>query len=253
MGNYLIRVDDLCPTMHRQRWQRLVALFRQYDIRPILAIVPENVDPSLIVAEQDPNFWDQMRTLQSEGWTIAMHGYRHDCKATGESLVPLYRRSEFAGLPEDLQLRMLQEGQRILRDHGLEPKVWVAPRHGLDRLTLRSLKQIGIHTVSDGYFRYPFLEDGLFWIPQQLGSPREMAVGLWTICLHPNTTCDHDISILDSFLARHANEFTTVDQVKQRWGNRQKDFSDAAYYYSWWWTRNIRNHVRTGIRLMRGA
>lgn len=162
MAHYLIRFDDLCPTMNRARWAQCEALMRRFSIRPILAVVPDNLDPELIADAEDPAFWGRMRALQEEGWTIALHGLRHDCSVAGKSLVPLHRHSEFAGVPAEKQLRMLGEGVRILNGHGLSPTVWAAPRHGFDGNTLAGLKQVGIHTVSDGLFRFPFREDGIF-------------------------------------------------------------------------------------------
>lgn len=234
MPHYLMRFDDLCPTMNHAKWARCEALMRRFSIRPIIAVVPENHDPKLVVDAEDPAFWHRMRGLENEGFTIALHGWRHDCRATGKSLVPLYRRSEFAGLPEDQQLRMLEKGMHILRGHGLAPRVWVAPRHGFDRATLKSLRRVGIPIVSDGYFRLPYVEDGLLWIPQQLaGPPQGKPSGVRTICLHPNTMSEAMFRSVEAFLDQHASEFLSVDEICERWGNRRKGIADTLQSYLW--------------------
>ena len=102
---------------------------------------------------------------------------------------------------------------RILRGHGLDPNIWVAPRHGFDASTLAALREEGVLVLSDGFTRAPFLRSGLAWIPQQLWAPVEKERGLWTICVHPNTANDQEIAALRSFLAVHAAQFTSVDHV----------------------------------------
>lgn len=224
---------------------------RRFSIRPILAVVPDNCDPELVADAEDPAFWSRMRGLQQEGWTIALHGLRHDCRAAGRSLVPLHRRSEFAGVPAEKQLRMLEEGLRILNGYGLSPTVWAAPRHGFDRNTLAGLKQVGIHTVSDGLSRFPFCEDGILWIPQQLWAGQQMPDGVWTICVHANTISDQEFAALESFLDRHAAEFLSVAQVEERWGSRRKQISDSLESALRLRKHQVRGFARRPGRLLR--
>jgi hypothetical protein len=131
----------------------------------------------------------------------------------GKSLVPLHSRSEFAGVDPNSQREWIESGLDILRGHGLDPRVWVAPRHGFDRNTLRALRNERIALLSDGLARVPFMRGGLTWIPQQLWAPVEKPGGLWTICIHPNTARDSLVDQLRDFLRRHAAQFTSVDRV----------------------------------------
>src|SRR5271165_6997866 len=100
-ARYLLRFDDLCPTVSRTRWQRFQPLIEEFGIRPILAVIPDNQDYKLEQSQPDPEFWSQMRRMEASGATIALHGYRHLCTSEGVSLVPLHRNTEFAGVPED--------------------------------------------------------------------------------------------------------------------------------------------------------
>jgi hypothetical protein len=102
---------------------------------------------------------------------------------------------------------------RILRGHGLDPSLWVAPRHGFDANTLAALREEGILVLSDGFTRAPFHRGGLTWIPQQLWAPVEKDRGLLTICIHPNTAHEAEIAAFRSFLDLHAAQFTSVDRV----------------------------------------
>jgi hypothetical protein len=212
-AQYLLRFDDLCPTHSRERWQRFPPLLAEFDIKPILAIVPDNRDPELAISEPDPAFWSGMRTLQSAGAAIGLHGFRHLWASRGRSLVPLHRLSEFAGAPEAMQRQWIREGIEILREHRLNPALWVAPRHGFDRATLRALREEGIGLLSDGFARRPFERGGMKWIPQQLWAPVAKSSGLWTICLHANTATDAEVEHLRGFLRQHAGRFTSVERV----------------------------------------
>ncbi len=212
-AQYLLRFDDLCPTLARSPWERFLPLIEQYGLRPILAIVPDNQDGGLERGEPDPGFWAEMRRLEAAGATIALHGYRHLCSSVGTSLVPLHRHSEFAGVDAETQREWIEAGLTILRGEGLTPRAWVAPRHGFDRHTLAALRGLGIEILSDGLAREPVNRGGLTWIPQQLWAPVEKSKGLWTICVHPNTAGALLADELREFLSRHAAQFTSVDRV----------------------------------------
>lgn len=212
-AQYLLRIDDLCPTVSARRWQQFQSLIEEFRLHPILAVVPDNQDPELQVSQPDPAFWDCMRALEAEGAAIGLHGYQHLCATRGRSLIDLHRISEFAGVPAATQRAWIGEGLRILRSRGLNPNIWIAPRHGFDRNTLTVLREEGILLLSDGFARVPFLRRGLTWIPQQLWAPVEKARGLWTVCVHPNTTCDAEIAALRDFLDLHAAQFTSLDRV----------------------------------------
>lgn len=212
-AQYLLRCDDLCPTIAQDRWRNLVALIAEFQLRPILAVVPENCDPELAQSPADPGFWAGIRRMQAAGATIALHGYRHRCASQGRSLVPLARNSEFAGVDAATQRIWIREGLRILRGHGIHPQVWVAPRHGFDIHTLYALKAEGIEIVSDSLARAPFVREGMTWIPQQLWSPQWKCRGVWTICIHPNTLTDADVEALRNFVRAHHARFTSVERV----------------------------------------
>jgi predicted deacetylase len=212
-AQYLLRFDDLCPTVAAHRWQRFLPLIQEFHLQPILAVVPDNQDHTLQLSPPDPDFWTQMHTMESVGATVALHGYQHLCDNWGRSLLALHRKSEFAGVPEAAQREWIHAGLGILHGHGLNPRVWVAPRHGFDTYTLQALRSEGINLLSDGFARAPFIRDGLTWIPQQLWAPVKKSKGLWTICIHANTAPSLLVEKLHTFLRYHAAQFTSVDRV----------------------------------------
>ena len=229
-AQYLLRFDDLCPTMDRARWERFRRLIERFGLRPILAVVPDNCDPELERDLPHPAFWDEMRALQAAGATIGLHGYRHLCAAAGHSLIPGHRRTEFAGASLELQRQWIRAGLRMLRSRGLQPRIFVAPRHGLDLGTAQALREEEMELVSDGFAKRPFHDHGLAWIPQQLWRPVEKESGLWTICLHSNSAMDKDVAVLEAFLERFSSQFTSVDRVLAEWPIARRSFSDRRFH-----------------------
>jgi len=230
-AHYLLRFDDLCPTMDWVRWQRFVPLLEEYGIRPILAVIPDNKDLHFERHAPCAGFWAAMRVLQAGGAAIGLHGFQHVCNALGRGLIPVNRHSEFAGAPEQYQRLWIQAGIKILRGHGLEPRIWVAPRHGFDRMTIRVLRQEGIRLISDGFAKRPYSYLGATWIPQQLWSPVERRSGLWTICIHPGTAEDREVAALERFLREFEGQFTSVDRVMEDWAVKERDAADVWFHF----------------------
>lgn len=226
-AQYLLRIDDLCETVHHERWRRIRALLREFSIRPILAVVPENRDPELAVSPVDGYFWDTMREMEADGAAIALHGFRHVCVRRRGGLLPLSCSGEFAGAPFAIQQEWISRGLAILRREGLTPKMWVAPRHNFDINTLLALRREGISYLSDGLMREPNVRGGVVWIPQQLWAPVEKRAGLWTICIHPNTLDDPSLRKLRGFLGGNARQFTTFDRVVREFIPRPASWTDA--------------------------
>ena len=212
-AQYLLRFDDFCPTMGTARWTAFEQLIGEFGIQPILAVVPENLDPELIIENPAPDFWVRMRSMEAAGCTIALHGYRHLCTSSGRSLIPRHRFSEFAGVAEETQREWIHRGLEILRGHQLNPRLWVAPRHGFDCSTLKALQSEGIFHISDGFARAACVRAGMTWIPQQLWAPAAKSSGLWTICIHSNNASADDLERLSAFLRRHARQFSSFDRV----------------------------------------
>ncbi len=251
-AQYLIRIDDLCPSVDHRRLERLLALVRAYAIRPILAVVPDNRDPELACSPADPEFWQKMRELESLGAATALHGCYHHCASRGKSLIPLHRRTEFAGLPLDEQREMLCAGLEILRGHGLHPALWVAPRHGFDRNTLTALRGEGINYLSDGLARIPFLREGVVWIPQQLWAPVSRRRGLWTICLHPNSMTQTQSDALRAFLEKHAEQCTSFERVCAEFTPGELHAREALLEAVALWRLRLRRVRKRALSMKRG-
>jgi hypothetical protein len=234
-ARYLLRMDDACPTMDAQRWQEVEDLLDSAGIKPIVAVVPDNQDPYLMIDPHDPLFWGKVRSWQAKGWAIAMHGYQHLMHPTkSKPLLPFYERSEFGGLPGEEQAKKIKKSWDMFRANGVEPTVWIAPAHTFDRLTLASIEaETPIRTVSDGIARDHFYEDGFYWIPQQLWGFSEKHDGLWTVCLHPNAMTMKDLlSLRLNVESRYSGRIVALSDVQLR--HRGKDFRDHLESFLFW-------------------
>lgn len=227
-SKYLIRVDDACPTMDREKWSLFEQIFDDLGIRPIVAVIPDNKDPKQMISEDDGSFWDVVGRWKKKGWEIALHGYDHVYVTHEGGLVPLNKKSEFAGLPLHTQEEKIKAGIEIFRQHGITPRVWVAPSHTFDMNTLSALKEHSpIRVISDGLSYRPFQRYGFAWLPLQLWKVKPRAAGLYTVCYHPSAmtleTIKHEeerlrsvskhIITTDDALNLTANEYCTTDRI----------------------------------------
>lgn len=237
-ARYLVRLDDASHHMDRARWGRIERVLDAHAVKPIVAVVPDNQDPKLTVEPSDPSFWEQVRRWATKSWSIAMHGYTHLMHPTQAKLIlPFYRRSEFAGLTLDEQAARIRASWRLFLAQGVEPRVWVAPAHSFDVLTLEALRrETAIRIVSDGIAWNAYSEHDFHWLPQQLWNFSERASGLWTVCLHPNTMDDSAITALDQALqGRYHGRVIGVDDV--RLPQHGKTTLDRLYNAYFWWRR----------------
>ena len=138
---YLLRLDDASEHWNKENWIRMHDLLRKYDINPIIAIIPHNEDSKLLQFEEDMEFWERVGDWITEGWIPALHGYNHVLSSPHGGINPVNRRSEFAGVEPDIQRQKIREGFAILKAHNINPKIFVAPAHTFDDVTLEVLKE----------------------------------------------------------------------------------------------------------------
>jgi len=160
--------------------------------------------------------------------------------ATNERLlVPYYKRSEFAGLSFEHQRAKIRTAWSFFLSQGIEPRIWVAPAHSFNGLTLEALREeTSIRIVSDGIAWNTFYEHGFHWIPQQMWKFTSRNSGLWTVCLHPNQMHESVIAqlrrdIREEFLPR----LISVDEVSL--SSRRKSLRGRLYHLYFWsrWRR----------------
>ena len=200
---FLVRFDDLCPTMRWETWDAAEEILDRLGVRPVVAIVPDNRDEVLVIDPPRADFWERARGWKAKGWAIALHGFQHVYDSPHAGLLRLRKKSEFAGVPEGTQAARLDQGLAILRREGLDPDVWIAPGHSFDATTVRLLRERGIRIISDGLFSRVVDHLGSTWVPQQLFGFQEERRGVWTVCYHSNEWSPGDLARFERELTRH--------------------------------------------------
>ena len=210
MNHYILRLDDASDYMDVGKWQRMENLLDKYNIKPLVGIIPDNQDPSLVgVYTQDENFWNKVTAWRNKGWELALHGCYHVYTTQEGGLNPVNKRSEFAGVPYEQQCAMIRHGVEIMKKHNLTPQVFFAPSHTFDENTLKALKsESDIHIISDTIANDAYYQDELYFIPQQSGRARKLPFKVCTFCYHPNMMKDEDFEILENFIRHYKERFT---------------------------------------------
>jgi predicted deacetylase len=236
-SRYLLRFDDICPSMNWPVWNRIEEILERYGIRPILAVIPDNRDPKLSFQPPDPRFWEKVRAWQSRNYTIAVHGYQHLYVNRNPGMMRLKRDSEFAGLPFQTQEDLVKRARMVFEAEGVHADVWVAPSHSFDETTVAALASQGIRIISDGLWPWPFTDHrGITWIPVQLPWFEEKSYGVWTVCCHHNSWTAKDIKRLAEQLETFASRMTDVPTVLRDFGGRKLTLRDriaAAVEFVW--------------------
>ena len=228
--HYLLRFDDICPTMNWAIWEAIERHLVLHDVRPILAVVPDNRDSKLMCDPPLPEFWDRVRRWQEMGYTIALHGYQHVYVNQERGLTRLTPQSEFAGLSYQEQQAKLQKAVAIFAEQGVRVDAFVAPSHSFDRTTLKVLAELGVKVVSDGLWPWPHADkNGMFWVPQQLWDFRRRPAGTWTVCNHHNSWTKAKVEALGENLTQHAGRMTDLARVAQTFAGRPLSITDRIW------------------------
>lgn len=228
-ARYLVRFDDICPTMNWSIWNEIEGLLDELQVRPLLAVVPDNRDPHLMVEPPDPNFWERVRRWERRGWTIAVHGYQHVYVSDHPGILGLRDRSEFAGLPVEEQEAKIRAALEIFRQEGVSPSVWVAPGHSFDSITLDILLKYGIRYISDGLCLFPYTDAlGLTWVPQQLWRFRRMPLGVWTVCVHFSYWTSSDVNRFYRQLRKFYSSLASFEAVVRQYSGARTGIINLA-------------------------
>lgn len=229
-AKYLLRFDDISPTMNWSVWTEVENFLIEIDAKPILAVVPDNQDRDLQVSQPNPQFWDRVRQWQNMGWTIGLHGYQHLWLTQEAGLLGLNDRSEFAGLPLEKQQDKLDNAVSIFVQENVRPQIWIAPFHSFDSGTITALKTLGIHCISDGFSIWPYRDcQGIIWIPQQLWKFRPLPFGVWTVCFHFNHWRIAEILKFRKDLYKYQNSIICFNELVDTYQDRQVNFYEQIF------------------------
>lgn len=214
MSKFIIRVDDVCPTMHWDRFKTFSEALIKTKTPCLIGVIPDCRDKTLFHSPPQENFWDAIRNLAQSGWTIAQHGYTHVCDREGKDWLGLTKFNEFAGHDLNTQLDRLTSGAAILERENVATDVFMAPRHSFDDVTIRALREAGFNAVTDGVGLWPYQQNGLTFIPQLFARPFHLGVGVYTLCCHLDQMKELAFSQLMAFIKNNHDRILSFDQAR---------------------------------------
>ncbi|HEY2748348.1 MAG TPA: DUF2334 domain-containing protein [Polyangia bacterium] len=244
-ARYLVRFDDICPGMNWQVWREIEKILADHDVKPMLAVVPSNEDPTLDVAPKEPRFWEEVRQWQARGWTIGLHGYQHRYVTREKGLIGINARSEFAGLPAAEQADKLRRAVEIFAAEKVRPDVWIAPGHSFDEITVAALHELGVGAISDGFFLSAHRDArGMLWVPQQIWGFRYRPFGLWTVCYHHNDWSAGDVRRFAAAVAAYRARITSFAEIAGAPHIRKRSWTDTIVSTLLLGTMNAKRRIK---------
>lgn len=237
--NILIRFDDFCPTMDYEQWFRADEILRRYNVKPLIGVVPDCHDPELTIDEYHDDFWEYVKQLQKDGYVFAMHGDTHVYYNIQNGLDNYSKKSEFAGLSYEEQLRKIKHGKQELASHGITTDIFFAPSHSYDKNTLKALAACGFKYVSDGRSLKPIKRYGIICIPTRDGGARSLLHSDYqTLVFHPSEWVRSDKASDYNRLLNTCEKFSNdiVDfyiYAQQPLGNYMVQVIDELLYSFW--------------------
>lgn len=215
----LVRFDDICSTMDFTQFERALILLRKYNIKPLLGVIPNCEDPVLQLSSPKSDFWVWVKELQSEGYSIAMHGYKHVFSNNNRGIVNTRYVSEFAGLSLDDQIKIISKGKDVLSKHGIETDIFFAPAHSYDENTLLALQYCGFKYMSDGKSSLPYEWHGIKCLPaRSSGCPSITRSNLYTAIFHAHewskSEKEQDYLAFVNLLKRYHKNIVTFNEFK---------------------------------------
>tara|TARA_B100001057_G_scaffold497763_1_gene602812 strand:+ start:65 stop:811 length:747 start_codon:yes stop_codon:yes gene_type:complete len=211
----LIRIDDISNHMNWKLMKKSEQLFDQYNIKPLLGVIPNNKDIEILQYEKKENFWDQVRNWQIKGWEIAMHGFTHiyDTETNRNDYFGYGGKSEFFGHSYDTQMNRISKGLKIFNSQGVKIKSFFAPNHTYDLNTFKALRENNLTNIIDGYGFFPYKEHGINFIPQLFYSEIMLPFGIQSTQVHLNYMNDKKFSKFEKFIKNNTKKIIKFDDA----------------------------------------
>ena len=227
---YLLRLDDASEYMNICNWDRVENLLDKYNIKPIVGIIPKNMDTNLTIKfEKDSKFWCKAQMWHKKGWHIALHGYNHVYDRNDGGINPVNKQSEFAGNTLNIQKEKILNGIKILKSK--------------NKNTLTALKEeTNIRIISDTISNDIYYEEGFYFIPVQSGVVRKLPFKITTFCYHPNTMEESEFNKLENFIKLNKNKFLELNTVQLK--HRKKSLYDNLLSEIYFLKRKIRKNSK---------
>ncbi|WP_445721068.1 DUF2334 domain-containing protein [Flavobacterium sp.] len=211
---FLIRLDDCHKNQHYENWDKILSILYKYNIKPLIAIIPNNNDTSIEFCENTEDDFLTWLIQNKENIDFGVHGFNHSFHKSSKSMYKSRSTSEFNDLSYVEQRMILQNSLDWFRSNDFYPNWFVAPRHSFDKITVDICKFFGL-SISDGTEINIFKYKDVLFVPQLYNKARiPLFSGVYTFCYHPNSMSDSDFIELESFLVNYYQMFIEWEEVK---------------------------------------
>ena len=221
--NFVIRIDDVCEYLDLAKFNRLVDLLKSKGMKAYLGYIPLCEDEKLMKFGYHEEVVDWCKSLEKEGWEIAMHGTHHLYTQEGGGEM-CATKSEFIGLPFDEQNKLIQKGREKLLALGFKnPNAFFAPSHGYDQNTLLALNENEFIYLLDGLNPAVIERSNLVHVPcivDRLPFYTSLINTTHILCLHSNTMSERDFLELDLYLDQHKKYYQEPGKIELNNGFR---------------------------------
>ena len=217
----LIRIDDIAENMNWDLMEKSELLFEKYGIKPVLGVIPENKDDTLLSYPKKNDFWEKVRIWKNKGWEIAMHGYTHvyDKKTKRNDYFNHGGDSEFCGHSLETQELRIKKGLKKFDSEKIKIRTFFAPNHTYDQNTFVALKNNGINEIIDGYGLMPYSENNIKFIPQLFYKVFALPFGIQSTQIHLNYWEQKDFDNFEKFIVKNSNKIITYDEALKKINN----------------------------------
>ena len=217
----LIRMDDIAENMNWQLMERCEILFKKYNIKPLLGVIPNNQDKELFNYQKNEKFWDKIRDWQNQGWEISMHGFSHvyDKNTNKGDYFKYGGKSEFCGHDLEIQKIRIKNGIKKFSEEKIKIRSFFAPNHTYDVNTFKALKEFGIDNIIDGYGLFPYTEKELNFIPQLFYKEIMLPFGIQATQIHLNYWKEKDFNKFEEFINKNHNKIISFENALERINN----------------------------------
>jgi hypothetical protein len=174
----VIRLEDVSVHIPPARLMKVINYLHSKRIPFAMGVIPaQRLEDGRIVELGDrPDFVRVLRYAQDHGGTIVLHGYHHTF-GSGEDYEfwDEKRHAPIAGETWDMYARKVEDGIRIMRDQGIEPRLWETPHYAASPLAYRVFSHYFSHAIenrrTDPWLPYPSGPDeyGQKLIPETIG------------------------------------------------------------------------------------
>jgi len=217
----LIRLDDIAENMNWPLMKKCEALFDKYNIKPLLGVVSNNMDPDLLSNQKNELFWKQIRAWKEKKWEISMHGYTHvyDKETYKKDFFNYGGKSEFFGHSYEEQFSRINRSLEIFKKEKIEVRSFFAPNHTYDLNTFAALKNNNISNIIDGYGLMPFKKNSINFIPQLFYKEIALPFGIQSTQVHLNYWNEDDFLKFEKFIIKNNSKIISFDDALKKVNN----------------------------------